>query len=193
MSSNSIALEISSRSWSSSEPSSCASSTIERSSSSVILSSPLDSVTSRRMNFRLEKRKVMGKRTYEIALMGYPKAKATRSEFSFAIIFGVISPKMRTITVETATETAPLSDGLGIAFSKMLLNRTERVMFTMLLPTRIVERSLSKFSDSASAFLAALLPSCALSLSFVRFRELNAVSSRGKESGKCHQYYYENY
>ena len=108
--------------------------------------------------------------------MGYPKATATRSEFSFAIIFGVISPKMRTITVETATETAPLSDGLGIAFSKMLLNRTERVMFTMLLPTRIVERSLSKFSDSASAFLAALLPSCALSLSFVRFRELNAVS-----------------
>ena len=64
-----------------------------------------------------------------------------RSEFSLAIIFGVISPKIRTITVETAIETAPLAAGLvGKTDSKMLLNNTERVMFTELNAVSVAEK-----------------------------------------------------
>ena len=134
----------------------------------------------------------MGKRTYEIALMGYPKAKATRSEFSFAIIFGVISPKVRTITVETATETAPLSD-VGNCFFKDVVeqNREGYVHDVVAHENRGKEfveifRQCERVLGGFVAVLRFELELCPVQRAECRLR-------RGKESGKCHQYYYENY
>ena len=69
-SSNSIALEISSRSCMSREPSSCASSTMDKSSYSVILSSFFDLNILRRRNFSPANKIVMGYRMTIIARIG---------------------------------------------------------------------------------------------------------------------------
>ena len=64
---------------------------------------------------------------------------AKASGDSFAMLFGVISPKMRTTTVITAVETvAPISPPISLIKKTVAIE--ERAIFTILLPTRIVVR-----------------------------------------------------
>ena len=55
------------------------------------------------------------------------------------MLFGVISPKIRTVTVITAVATvAPISPSI---FTNSTVAIAEPAIFTMLLPTKIVEIS----------------------------------------------------
>ena len=93
---------------------------------------------------------------------------------SFAMLFGVISPKMSTTTVMTAVDTvAPLSPSI---WTNKTVAMELAEMLTMLLPMRIVERSRSYFSASVRASAALLLPSSAIDLSRVLEHVENAVS-----------------
>ena len=60
-------------------------------------------------------------------------------------------------------------------------------MLTILLPMRMVESSLSYFSDMASTRAADVSPSSARLFRRIWFREENAVSEAEKKGGECHQ------
>ena len=67
---------------------------------------------------------------------------------SLARLLGVISPKISTTIVTTIVDiVAPIS--WPKASTKIRVARAVRVIFTMLLPMRMVESSLSKFSERA--------------------------------------------
>ena len=57
-------------------------------------------------------------------------------------------------------------------------------MLTRLLPTKIVDKTLSKFSAKSRAFFAPLWPSCAFTRSLVLLTEENAVSVAEKKADK---------
>ena len=67
---------------------------------------------------------------------------AKLSGASLAILLGDTSPKIRTTTVVTAVETlAPISSPRNLTNSRV--EREALAIFTILLPIRMVERSLS--------------------------------------------------
>ena len=68
-------------------------------------------------------------------------AIAIRSGLSFARLFGEISPKMRTTTVSTMVDTGTPLSPIHRVKSTVAIEATDR--FTILLPIKMVERSLS--------------------------------------------------
>ena len=61
-------------------------------------------------------------------------------------------------------------------------------MLTRLLPTKIVDKTLSKFSAKSRAFFAPLWPSCAFTRSLVLLTEENAVSVAEKKADKVYEF-----
>ena len=66
---------------------------------------------------------------------------AKSSAFSLARLFGEISPKIRMITVSTTVDT--VGPYTGSSLVKSTVETVVAVMFTMLLPIRMVESSRS--------------------------------------------------
>ena len=99
---------------------------------------------------------------------------AQLSGFSLARLLGLISPKMRMMTVRATVDT------VGPYWRNHLVHSTVAtvvaVMLTMLLPMRMVERSLSYSSASARVLAARRLPLSARVRRRMRFREVKAVS-----------------
>ena len=108
-------------------------------------------------------------------------AVATVSGISLARVLGVTSPKMRTTTVSTMVEVvAPRSAPSHLV--KRTVPMEAAAIFTMLLPMRMEERSLSYFSAIASTRAAEASPSSARLFSRIWFREENAVSDAEKKA-----------
>lgn len=105
---------------------------------------------------------------------------ANCSGISFAITFGVISPKISTTTVITMVE----SD--TPAFPKTRVKSTVAIeaaaIFTILLPIRIVDKIWSNFSENNNTFSAFLFPLEAILLSLIALKEENAVSVAEKNA-----------
>ena len=101
---------------------------------------------------------------------------ANLSGDSLASVFGEISPKIRTRAVTTTVATVVPVTSLHKILMKNTVAIAVRAMLTALFPTRIVDRSLSYFSDSASVLPARLLPFSASALSLALLSEENAVS-----------------
>ena len=108
-------------------------------------------------------------------------AVATVSGISFARLLGVTSPKIRTTMVSTKVDTvAPRSGSSRRVNSTVPMDAA--AMLTILLPMRMVESSLSYFSDIASTRAAAKSPSSARLFRRIWFREENAVSEAEKKA-----------
>ena len=108
-------------------------------------------------------------------------AVATVSGISFARLLGVTSPKIRTTMVSTKVDTvAPRSGSSRRVNSTVPMDAA--AMLTILLPMRMVESSLSYFSDMASTRAAAVSPSSARLFRRIWFREENAVSEAEKKA-----------
>ena len=139
---NSIALEIRSDSLSSIEPSSLASSTIFKSSSSVMPSLAWSLNTLRISVFSPEKTAQRGKRTtIKKRRSGYANS-ANASGISFAQVLGVISPKTSMTSVKTTVDIvgpAPLPK----SSTNNRVASVEAVILTMLLPISSVKSTLS--------------------------------------------------
>jgi len=108
-------------------------------------------------------------------------AVATVSGISLARLLGVTSPKISTTTVSTMVDTvAPRSGSSRRVNSTVPMDAA--AMLTILLPMRMVESSLSYFSDIASTRAAAESPSSARLFRRIWFREENAVSEAEKKA-----------
>ena len=108
-------------------------------------------------------------------------AVAMVSGISLARVLGVTSPKMRTTTVSTIVEVvAPRSAPSHLV--KRTVPMEAAAIFTMLLPMRMEERSLSYFSAIASTRAAEVSPSSARLFRRIWFREENAVSEAEKNA-----------
>ena len=102
-----------------------------------------------------------------------------------AILFGDISPKISTTIVTTMVESvAPMSPYFMV---KSRVPTEAMAMFTMLLPIRTVEISLSYCSSSLQTSAAFLLPFSASVFSFVVFMAANAVSVAEKKLDSIRQ------
>ena len=103
------------------------------------------------------------------------------SAFSFAIVFGVISPKISTTTVITIVLTvAPrslLSPKIPVKNSVAM---DVEAIFTMLLPMRIVDKTMSK--SSASSIVRCIRRVCPMAFSLTLLSEENAVSADEKNA-----------
>ena len=108
-------------------------------------------------------------------------AVAIVSGISLARVLGVTSPKMRTTIVSTMVEAvAPRSSPSHLV--KRTVPMEAAAMFTMLLPMRMEERSLSYFSAIARTRAAEVSPSSARLFRRIWFREENAVSEAEKNA-----------
>ena len=87
-------------------------------------------------------------------------AVATVSGISLARLLGVTSPKISTTTVSTIVDTVAPRSAPSILV-KMMVPMEAAAMFTILLPMRMVESSLSYFSAIASTRAAEVSPSSA--------------------------------
>ena len=91
------------------------------------------------------------------------------------MLLGVTSPKIKTTMVMTMVATlGPCSSPNNFTKSKVATDA--QAMFTILLPIKMVERRLSKFSSKSKTSLAFLSPFSARFLTRMRFREEKAVS-----------------
>ena len=90
---------------------------------------------------------------------------ANFSGYTFAIIFGVISPTISTAIVVITVDTVADVAWFAIRNPNNMPESVEVVMLTILFPTRIVESRLSYFSARASVFPARLLPFALIVLS----------------------------
>ena len=123
---------------------------------------------------------VTGVSTTMNTLSSPPNTSANFSAFSFARLLGIISPKMsiRTVIAAVAIPT-PFAPKSSVHIT--VPNDVERI-FTILFPTRIVVRVLSKFSAIFSALVAFLLPFDASCLRRILFTDENAVSVAEKNA-----------
>ena len=125
--------------------------------------------------FHWEKKNVTGVSTIIRMWRNGAENLAIVSGDSFAMLFGETSPKIRTTIVVTIVETvAPESPPRSLI--KSTVARELSPMLTMLLPTRIVESSLSKFSSSFNTSSARLSPFSAIFFMRMRFSEVKEVS-----------------
>ena len=93
------------------------------------------------------------------------------------MLLGVISPKISTVTVTTTVDkVAPASWSPCMIFTNIKVPIDANVIFTILLPVRMVEISLSYFSSKESAKSAFLFPFSERAFSRVLLREEKAVS-----------------
>ncbi len=174
-SSNSIALRISTRSSSPIPPPACASSTMVSSSSSVIPGSSSDLKMCDSSFFHCANTKLTGVRIFTRTAMIGAENSANLSGDSFAMLFGEISPKIKTRTVVTIVETlAPFAS--PSIFTNRIVAKEEDKIFTILFPIRIVDNRLSYFSSSSSTSAARLFPLSAIFFMRIRFSDKNAVS-----------------
>ena len=106
---------------------------------------------------------------------------ANFSGFSLANSLGVISPNISTVTVMTIVETvvaSPASEVISLLKNTVLSDALR--MLTMLLPTSMVESSLSNFSLSFNTASARLLPSCDMLRSLILLIDVKAISAPEK-------------
>ena len=108
---------------------------------------------------------------------------AILSALAVAMVFGVISPKMRTTTVmipvAMLTAELPKSDCATIVAS------AEAEMFTRLLPIRTALSILAEFSRILRTLAALLLPSSASERIRMRLTETNDVSADEKNDDRA--------
>ena len=155
-----MALRISWLSRSVSSPSFSASLTMVISSPSVMVSSSLLWMKCPSRRFHWVNSQFKGVNSTISRLSTGDTAVATVSGISLARLLGVTSPKISTTTVSTMVDTvAPRS--APSALVNRMVPMEAAAMFTMLLPMRIVESSLSYFSDMASTRAAEASPSSA--------------------------------
>ena len=146
-SSNSIALRINTRSSSPIPPPACASSTM------VIPGSSSDLKMCDSSFFHCANTKLTGVRIFTRTAMIGAENSANLSGDSFAMLFGEISPKIKTRTVVTIVETlAPFAS--PSIFTNRIVAKEEDKIFTILFPIRIVDNRLSYFSSSSSTSAA---------------------------------------
>ena len=155
-----MALRISSLSRSVSSPSFSASLTIVISSPSVMVSSSVLWTKCPRRRFHWLNSHVSGVNTSISRLSAGATAVATVSGISLARLLGVTSPKISTTTVSTMVDTVAPRSAPSILV-KMMVPIEAAAMFTILLPMRMVESSLSYFSAIASTRAAEASPSSA--------------------------------
>ena len=106
---------------------------------------------------------------------------AKASGFSFAMLLGVISANIRTTTVITAVEI----EGPDASPSRWIKSKVAievDAILTILLPIKTVVSKRSKFSTVLSTRAARLLPSSAIILMRILFRDENAVSVAEKNA-----------
>ena len=164
-SSNSMTERISFVSSCFSVPPTCASSTIVMISSSVTMESFFSLNIFASSHLYPEKMIFTGySSTLKNIRTGYP-AMANFSGYTFAIIFGVISPTISTAIVVITVDTVADVAWFAIRNPNNMPESVEVVMLTILFPTRIVESRLSYFSARASVFPARLLPFALIVLS----------------------------
>ena len=108
-------------------------------------------------------------------------AVAMVSGISLARLLGVTSPKISTTMVSTMVETVAPRSCPSIWVNRMVPMEAA-AMLTILLPMRMVESSLSYFSDIASTRAADVSPSSARLFRRIWFREENAVSEAEKKA-----------
>ena len=155
-----MALRISSLSRSVSSPSFSASLTMVISSPSVMVSSSLLWTKWPSSFFHWVNSQFKGVNSTISRLSTGDTAVATVSGISLARLLGVTSPKISTTTVSTRVDmVAPRS--WPSQWVKRMVPIEAAPMFTMLLPMRMVESSLSYFSDKASTRAAEPSPSSA--------------------------------
>ena len=103
------------------------------------------------------------------------------SGISLARLLGVTSPKISTTMVSTMVDIVAPRSAPSARVNRMVPMEAA-AMFTMLLPMRMVESSLSCFSAMASTRAAEASPSSARLFSRIWFREENAVSDAEKKA-----------
>ena len=105
-------------------------------------------------------------------------AKANRSLYFFAMLFGSISAMKNTTTVVTSVPAATAETPYRRVTSTVTYAATVR--WRMFVPIRIVVIAFSKWSRTYSAFFARRLPRSARVLTRMRLTEANAVSASAK-------------
>ncbi len=180
-SSNSIALRISRLSRSVRPPSFSASLTIVISSPSVMVSS--SSLWKCRLSsfFHWPNSQVNGVNRVIRTCSTGATAPAILSGISLARLFGDTSPKIRMIMVSTRVDSDAPSSSPTSRVNKTAL-REAAAIFTILLPIRIVESSLSYCSASACMRAAEASPSSARLFTRIMLREEKAVSDAEKKA-----------
>ena len=101
-------------------------------------------------------------------------------EYSVAIVFGVISPKIKTKKVR-APVAIPIYLFPNTDVQKVVVS-ADADMFAMLLPTRIALRSLLGFSVIFNTFFALRFPSSISERSFIWLTVVSAVSEEEKKA-----------
>ena len=110
-------------------------------------------------SLRPRKTQEIGVKILQTKERGPEKDNKALSAFSLAVLFGSTSPNIRTRTVIIMVErSAPYS---GISFKNKAVAIEVEAILTILLPTRIEESVLSKFSISDKERFARLSPSSA--------------------------------
>ena len=123
-------------------PSCFASSTMDNSSSSVIPLSSVGLIIMDNIFFHCPNRKLNGVSSTISTFRKGAENMANFSGDSFAILFGVTSPKIKTIIVVTAVDTlGPTSSPSN--FTKSTVAKDALAIFTILFPIRIVDNKLS--------------------------------------------------
>ena len=116
-------------------------------------------------------------------LRGAAVARLMLSAFSFAKLFGRISPNVSTRTVVTAVAMAgPLVPNSAVA---TVVAMAVEAMFTTLLPIRMADSVRSKSSARRSTAEALRSPSSAFVFSRTRLTEESAVSLAEKNAEKA--------
>ena len=125
--------------------------------------------------FHCANTKLSGVRIFTSTEMIGAENRANLSGDSFAILFGEISPKIRTSTVVTIVETLAPFASPSIFTNKIVASEDDKI-FTILFPIRIVDKRLSYFSSNSSTRAARLFPLSAIFFMRIRFRDKKAVS-----------------
>ena len=176
-----MALRISSLSRSVSSPSFSASLTMVISSPSVMVSSSVLWTKCPSRRFHWLNSQVRGVNSTMSRFSIGDTAVATVSGISLARLLGVTSPKISTTMVSTMVDIVAPRSAPSARVNRMVPMEAA-AMFTMLLPMRMVESSLSYFSAMASTRAAEASPSSARLFSRIWFREENAVSDAEKKA-----------
>ena len=113
---------------------------------------------------------------------GFAKANANRVAFFFAVIFGIVSPKIITKIVNVSVD-------IHVYFSPNVVitriePKAEAAIFTRLLPTNIVDNTSSKFSVIFTAIRAESLPSSSAFSSLILLQEERDISLAEKNAEK---------
>ena len=125
---------------------------------------------------------IKGFSTLTTILINLLTASDTLSDFCFAIDFGVISPKINTITVSpNVTIPTPPSPHLATAID---VANEDAPIFTILFPINIAPNNLLGSSISFSTNFAPLTPSSTICLTLILLKDIKAVSDIEKNADR---------